>query len=63
MFVMGSSLQWTVPPEEKLSIRLRGNDLNLESLYRPACARRTLRQKKEELTFEEFIIPQLEKEL
>ena len=34
--------------EKGLTIRLRGNELSLESLYRPACLRRTLRQIEEE---------------
>ena len=41
---MGSSLEWTVPSLQGLTIRLRGNELSLESLYGPACLRKTLRQ-------------------
>ena len=33
-----------------LTIGLRGNELSLESLYRPACLRRTLRQIEEEFS-------------
>ena len=33
MLVMGSITEWTVPPKQGLTIRLRGNDLSLESLY------------------------------
>ena len=48
MPVMGSSLKWTVPSLQGFTIRLRGNELSLESLYRPACPRRILRQLEEE---------------
>ena len=44
MPVMGSSLEWTVPSLQGLAIRICGNELSVESLYRPACPRRTLRQ-------------------
>ena len=48
MPVMGSILKWTVPPLQGLTIRLRGNELSLESLSWPAYPHRTLRQIEEE---------------
>ena len=49
MPVMGSSLKWTVPPLQGSTIWLCVvNELSLESLYRPACPPRTLRQIEEE---------------
>ena len=50
---MGSSLKWTVPPLQGLTIRLCGNELSLESLYMPSCPRRILRQieEKEEFSY------------